>query len=484
METLFRRDLSSAPRVTVVLLDWSCRESLHSLHYLNRQTVPRDRYELLWMEYFDRRDERLRRLLDEDRAAGRPPSIDQWIVLDVPRSIYYHKHLMYNVGIAAARGSIVVNCDSDAVFRPTFIQTVLDEFEKDPNIVLHLDEVRNNDRRFYPFNFPSLEEITGPGAINFARGTTTGLLDREDTLHTRNYGACMAARRDDLVAIGGADEHQDYVGHICGPYDMTFRLANLGRREIWHPTELLYHTWHPGQAGDRNYLGPHDGRHMSTTALSVRSTGRTLPLVENPAVRALRLREDGDLYAPLLDLAMPVRDFDSWTVEALEGRRTAPPVRRGARLSLPLAWVFLKVFCRYFLMKVRRFSRRARLRDLLGKALKAFTFARDTAGYVADMIARVRACVEDLSARGVGEVAVYGRGAVVDIVDALKPRHGLRVRVLADILPERPPDGMLPVEAAPFLACPIIIGTVLESNDRVVRLMNLGVPRDRILVLD
>ena len=101
--------------------------------------------------------------------------------------------------------------------------------------------------------------------------------------------ACL--QRDDLIAIGGADEHIDYLGHICGPYDMTFRLMNAGRKEVWHQNEWLYHTWHPGQAGDKNFAGPHDGYHMSTTALDVRWTGRMLPLDENPAIALLRLKK-------------------------------------------------------------------------------------------------------------------------------------------------------------------------------------------------
>ena len=65
-------------------------------------------------------------------------------------------------------------------------------------------------------------------------GKTTGLLDNVDPLHTRNYGACMSALREDLLKIGGADEHIDYLEHICGPYEMTFRLVNAGKREVWY----------------------------------------------------------------------------------------------------------------------------------------------------------------------------------------------------------------------------------------------------------
>ena len=80
------------------------------------------------------------------------------------------------------------------------------------------------------------------------------------SLHTRNYGSCMAALKEDLLKIGGADEHFDYLGYICGPHDMTYRLINAGVREVWHPSEFTYHTWHPNQGGSADHEGPHDGK--------------------------------------------------------------------------------------------------------------------------------------------------------------------------------------------------------------------------------
>ena len=159
---------------------------------------------------------------------------------------------------------------------------------------MHLDQFRNNRRDLYPFSFPSFDEVLDEGCTNNVNGKTRGLYDTVDPLHARNYGACMCATRDDLIAIGGADEHVDYLGHVCGPYDMTFRLINAGRREVWLEDEFTYHTWHPGQAGEGNYLGPHDGRHMSTTALRALLSGRVLPLVENKAIRPLRLGATAD----------------------------------------------------------------------------------------------------------------------------------------------------------------------------------------------
>ena len=274
-----KRSARRNPKVSLILLDWSVRESFHLLHYLARQEVPRDDFEVLVVEYYSRVSEAIRKF--EDQADG-------WLLLEMPEDCYYHKHLMYNAGIVLARGEICVICDSDAMVKPGFIRAITEAFDRDPALVLHLDQFRNNRRDFYPFNYPSFEAVEGEGCINNAGGMTAGMIDSKDPIHSRNYGACMCARRADLIAIGGADEHVDFVGHICGPYDMTFRLVNRGSKELWHPTEFMYHTWHPGQAGMDNYLGPHDGHHLSTTSLAALVSRRVAPLLENPAIRALR----------------------------------------------------------------------------------------------------------------------------------------------------------------------------------------------------
>lgn len=271
------------PKLSLILLDWSVRESFHLLHYLSRQDVDRELFEVVIIEYYSRVADAIRRFENQ---------VDSWILLEMPEDCYYHKHLMYNAGIISAKGDICVICDSDAMVKEGFIRAIIAEFENDPDIVLHIDQFRNSRHDLYPFCYPDFDEVTGKGCINNVGGKTRGVVDDKDTIHNRNYGACMCARRMDLIAIGGADEHIDYLGHICGPYDMTFRLVNSGFREVWHQTEFMYHTWHPGQAGEDNYLGPHDGRHVSTTALDALISGRTMPLEENETIKNHRLAND------------------------------------------------------------------------------------------------------------------------------------------------------------------------------------------------
>jgi len=318
MEILFQSNRVTAPELSIVLLDWSCRESFHIFDYLSSQAVDRSKFEILWVEYYERRAKEIEAAIRKSQLAGERPPVDKWIVLDMPRNLYYHKHLMYNVGIIASTGKIVTFCDSDAILSKNFVTSILDSFHKDPNIVLHMDQVRNRDKKYYPFNYPSLEDITTTGKNNFIDGKPAGLWDEEDTIHTRNYGACMNALREDLIASGGADEHVDYLGYICGPYEMTWRLVNAGKKEVWHESEWTYHVWHPGQLGDRNYFGPHDGSHMSSTALAARQSGRVLPLLENPAVKELRLgRTSRTLDEELLQRALLDRDFTEWTVSKM-----------------------------------------------------------------------------------------------------------------------------------------------------------------------
>ena len=275
---IIKQSSRASPKISLILIDWSVRESFHLLYYLEKQTLHRERFEIIIVEYYSYISNAIKKFETE---------VDTWILLEMPTECYYHKHLMYNVGISFSQGDVVVICDSDVMVKPSFLERIFAEFKKKSHIILHLDQFRNNRKDLYPFCYPSFEEVLGDGCINHLNKKTVGLNLIKDVLHRRNYGACLCAKREDLINIGGADEHIDFVGYICGPYDLTFRLVNLGKQEIWHPDEFLYHTWHPGEAGVNNYLGPHDGRHLSTTALESIHSSRIFPNVINRAIVAL-----------------------------------------------------------------------------------------------------------------------------------------------------------------------------------------------------
>jgi cellulose synthase/poly-beta-1,6-N-acetylglucosamine synthase-like glycosyltransferase len=116
------------PENSVILVDWSCRESFHILQYLNNQAISREKYEIIWIEYYSRQGPEIEAELKKCDRLGKPPIVDQWIVMGMPDHVCYHKHLMYNVGILASRGKIVTLCDSDAMVGPTFIESIIKNF--------------------------------------------------------------------------------------------------------------------------------------------------------------------------------------------------------------------------------------------------------------------------------------------------------------------------------------------------------------------
>lgn len=300
MEFLLNKDCTIHPAISIILLDWSVRESFHTIEYLNRQKTERSLYEIIWIEFYDRRAKEIKYMVERYEKSGLPLPVDKWIVMNTPRSKCYHKHKMYNLGILNSSGDIIVIMDSDAIVKTNFINTIIEEFNINEYLVLHMEEIRNFDKKYYPFSYPTISEIidgfTMPYKLEIIDRTEVSLGKplislKEDwsIMHVYNYGACFCTRRDDLIRIGGADEHIDYMGHVCGPYEMTFRLINAGIQDKLHPTHFLYHVYHPNQGGDNNYCGPNNGKGMSTTAMEIPKTGRILPLKENEDIWRLRL---------------------------------------------------------------------------------------------------------------------------------------------------------------------------------------------------
>ena len=480
-----------APKVSIILLDWSCRESFHSLDYLGNQTVTRDEYEVIWIEYYGMRAPEIDVKLNESERLGKPPGVDKWIILGMPEGVYYHKHLMYNIGIVASEGEIVVFCDSDAMFSPTFVESIAKAFEEDRNIVLHMDEVRNIDRKYYPFNHPSIEQIIEQGCINWRDGKTTGLLDKEDPLHTLNYGACMCARREDLIAIGGADEHIDYVGHICGPYEMTFRLVNAGKREVWHQEEFLYHAWHPGTDGKDNYLGPHDGFNMSTTALGARRTGRVLPLVENPAIARSRLK-DGDISSEqLLVQAIVEQTRKGWTRRELKKNRRSV-WSKGSFFGNPIANIklaasFIKMLAKQFYVEAARvLSHPKSLPEIAGKVFKLYGFLKNMADRNVFIVEKCTQCMKKLEHEGVKEIGVYGTGDLAEILYKMTLGSSVTINaVFDDAGEERSFFGMQvkPVEAVQGYAGIIVVAAAKGAEHKAELLKRLSIAQKQIIIV-
>ena len=84
--------------------------TLLSLDWLNKQDVPREDYEIIWVELYDRVVPDALEYADAVITCGQRGR--------------YHKHIGYNIGLLEARGDVVTVCDSDAVFPPDFISSI------------------------------------------------------------------------------------------------------------------------------------------------------------------------------------------------------------------------------------------------------------------------------------------------------------------------------------------------------------------------
>jgi hypothetical protein len=260
-------------KVSLILLDWSCRERFHALDWLNKQDVPRDSYEIIWVELYDR-------VIPEATEKAD-------VVITCNQKGMYHKHMGYNVGLLESKGEIITICDSDAVFPPDFVTSVIHRFYPNgntraplPSVLMHYEQ---RTKSTYPDGLSDVEGLRSFTWIDL----------------WPNAGACMSVRREDVFRFGAFDEHRSFRGYLCGPYDLGWRLVNAGIPEIWHDESVcLWHFTHPdppasfGQSFSpklfAEMLQPHVDHH-ALKAVEAFSSGRMLPLRENSDVHQARM---------------------------------------------------------------------------------------------------------------------------------------------------------------------------------------------------
>lgn len=274
-------------RVSIVLIDWSVRESFHTVESLQRQTAARASYELIWVE---RHGHRAPEIAEHTRRG----EVDRWVVLDHshPR---WTKHEVYNAGALAASGDVLVFADSDVLYSPTFVERVRAFFASHDRAFLHLDRVNNQNTALWPFGRRSWDEVMQtPGLQNYDDRHRCSRVLAPDfpvtpypaRIFERNYGACLCVRSQDFFDHGGFDEHEGFGVVNCGPYDLSWRLRNAGFDEHWLREEFLLHPYHPWWRPEHAWT-PHVRMYAS---LSVKHLfdGVTMPIEESPSIRARR----------------------------------------------------------------------------------------------------------------------------------------------------------------------------------------------------
>jgi hypothetical protein len=215
-----------------------------------------------------------------------------------------------------------------------------------------------------------------------------------------------------------------------------------------------------------------------------------MPLVENPAIRMMRVNQDDILYTSLLLQSIPEEELENWSVDKL-GKKHETFWGRSYFLRHPVVGLllfktFLKMLARQFYMKVTQFSRQSKtIKDLWGKVYKAYGFLKNMSQYNLYTIERSRRCLNELSSQHIREVAVYGAGDIAEVLYDLTFEVPLRIIAIYDDVEKKRflRFNVLPIEAMNGGRAKVIIASLVGVEEKVERLRRLGVDRERIVVL-
>jgi len=208
-------------KISVIMMDAGFRERFHLIDCLNNQTLPRDRYEIIWVEHFDK-------IHPELQAKENV----RFILLNRALETYSMSHCL-NEGVRQSTGDLLVIPDGDVFIRNDFLERVLTEHERYEDLVLYI-------RRY-----DQAEEDVGPMTVDYL----------ERTCHLKratNYGGCVTVRKKWMLKVNGYEQHPIFYGHnYWGGRDLYVRFRNLGLAIKWHPSLKVYHPWHPNPKLER-----------------------------------------------------------------------------------------------------------------------------------------------------------------------------------------------------------------------------------------
>jgi|Deesub1362A_J573_1020465.scaffolds.fasta_scaffold00077_15 hypothetical protein len=206
-------------RISVIMVDGSFREKFHMVDYLNKQTLPKDQYELIWVEFYSEVNEELKK----------KPNL-RIITLNNSEDTPYHSSYCFNKGIEESKGDLLVIIDADQVVEPTFLETIKKEHEKCDELVMYMQRWDEPKEKHHPVKSYELDYLKS--VCRF--------------LNPVNYGGCLTVRKKWLLKINGYEKDPLFGGLHANGRDCYTRFKNLGLHIKWHPTERMYHPWHPG----------------------------------------------------------------------------------------------------------------------------------------------------------------------------------------------------------------------------------------------
>lgn len=256
--------------VSVICWDGSFRENFDAVRGALNQTLPREKYEVILVEYFEQVNPRVLAMVEQyDNARA--------VALGNPHPGRENEHVIgacINEGLRRARGDLIVVPDADVIFEEDFLEEVVRQHEQVEELALYfyrMDEPQTG--RPVPRTIEDLRQV---GQLRFPE----------------NYGGCLAVRKRWLEAINGYEEDPLWRGYSSVDQDAARRLKALGLCIKWHPSKLLYHGYHPGCHAP-------DAASLTRTRLQRLIYGQRERARETLPARGLDpSRRSGLLYAP------------------------------------------------------------------------------------------------------------------------------------------------------------------------------------------
>ncbi len=209
----------ATPRVSVIMIDGSFREKFHSLDFFNNQTLPRDAYEIIWVEFYNRINPVLKQ---------KTHSFTNNRIITLKKQGEYHSSYCFNAGINESSGEIVVIVDADVVVDNSFLEKIIEEHAICENLVLYC----------YRYDEPQEAHVQEMD-LDYLKNVCI-------LTNPVNYGGCVSVRKKNILAVNGYEQHPIFSsGFHANGADLYTRFKNAGMHIKWHPTANLYHPWHP-----------------------------------------------------------------------------------------------------------------------------------------------------------------------------------------------------------------------------------------------
>jgi len=216
-------------KLSVIMWDCSFRERFHAIKSYLNQTLDKNIYEVIWVEFYSKVKKEVKKFANE---------YPNFTILTLKRSGKWQYGICVNEGVRIAKGDILVISDGDVVVDEKFLEDELKLHEKYLNLPFINYHRRYDEPRKPPLYSYDLEYLNKVCVLT----------------NPTNYAGCFSIKKRDFIAINGYEEDMIFSGPSACAKDFYIRAKNAGYFIRWSPEKRLFHPWHPGTAPKLVYL--------------------------------------------------------------------------------------------------------------------------------------------------------------------------------------------------------------------------------------